>query len=208
MRLTLSFAPGKFGKRVFDVHQDSTFQELHDAIAESFNRGSWAHLFQFKYPIESHAYRTAGMKKADLLEWCQAFGVPTEGLKVPELKKRLGQNRNRLEQDEQRKMREFPMAGRQSTFFQTQKAFLVEDEKWCRDECYYDVKHVGSESTKLSDVMLAKDDVLSYVWDLGAHWPHVLLVESSRDATPEEAKTKVKLVMTNELSEPEEWAEE
>jgi hypothetical protein len=43
VRLTLSFAPGKFGKRVFDVHQESTFQELHEAICKSFNRGLGYH---------------------------------------------------------------------------------------------------------------------------------------------------------------------
>ena len=37
-----------------------------------------------------------------------------------------------------------------------------------------------------------------------ANWAHVMVVESSRDATPEEAEAKVKLVWTNNLSEPEE----
>ena len=89
------------------------------------------------------------------------------------------------------------------------KAFVVEDQsrpgydpKY--NESYDGVSHVGSMDTKLSDVMLAKDDLLEYVWDLGANWAHVMVVESSRDATPEEAEAKVKLVWTNNLSEPEE----
>ena len=60
--------------------------ELHEAICKSFNRGLGYHLYQFSYPIQSYAAKTTGMKKADVLEWCLAFGVPTEGLKVPEMK--------------------------------------------------------------------------------------------------------------------------
>ena len=89
------------------------------------------------------------------------------------------------------------------------KAFVVEDQSQPGydpkyHESYDGVSHVGSMDTKLSDVMLAKDDLLEYVWDLGANWAHVMVVESSRDATPEEAEAKVKLVWTNNLSEPEE----
>lgn len=107
MRLTLSFAPGKFGKRVFDVHQESTFQELHEAICKSFNRGLGYHLYQFSYPIQSYAAKTTGMKKADVLEWCLAFGVPTEGLKVPEMKARLSQIAKRLHADERDRQRAY-----------------------------------------------------------------------------------------------------
>ena len=213
MRLTLSFAPGKFGKRVFDVHQESTFQELHEAICKSFNRGLGYHLYQFSYPIQSYAAKTTGMKKADVLEWCLAFGVPTEGLKVPEMKARLSQIAKRLhadERDRQRAYERYLFRGDDddddAAPGSKMKAFVVDDQSspfYAPDE-YTDVTHVGSMDTKLSDVMLAKDDLLEYVWDLGANWAHVMVVESSRDATPEEAEAKVKLVWTNNLSEPEE----
>ena len=39
IRVTLPLAMGKYGKRVFDVHQEATFDELHEAICTSFNRG-------------------------------------------------------------------------------------------------------------------------------------------------------------------------
>ena len=213
VRLTLSFAPGKFGKRVFDVHQESTFQELHEAICKSFNRGLGYHLYQFSYPIQSYAAKTTGMKKADVLEWCLAFGVPTEGLKVPEMKARLSQIAKRLhadERDRQRAYERYLFRGDDddddAAPGSKMKAFVVDDQSspfYAPDE-YTDVTHVGSMDTKLSDVMLAKDDLLEYVWDLGANWAHVMVVESSRDATPEEAEAKVKLVWTNNLSEPEE----
>jgi hypothetical protein len=209
----LSFAPGKFGKRVFDVHQESTFQELHEAICKSFNRGLGYHLYQFSYPIQSYAAKTTGMKKADVLEWCLAFGVPTEGLKVPEMKARLSQIAKRLhadERDRQRAYERYLFRGDDddddAAPGSKMKAFVVDDQSspfYAPDE-YTDVTHVGSMDTKLSDVMLAKDDLLEYVWDLGANWAHVMVVESSRDATPEEAEAKVKLVWTNNLSEPEE----
>ena len=32
IRVTLPLAIGKYGKRVFDVHQEATFDELHEAI--------------------------------------------------------------------------------------------------------------------------------------------------------------------------------
>ena len=214
VRLTLSFAPGKFGKRVFDVHQESTFQELHEAICKSFNRGLGYHCYQFSYPIQSHAAKTTGMKKADLLEWCLAFGVPTEGLKVPEMKARLSQIGKRLHADERDRQRAYE----RSLFRRDDdddddaapgskiKAFVVDDQSspFYAPYEYSDVTHVGSMDTKLSDVMLAKDDLLEYLWDFGASWAHVMVVESSRDATPEEAEAKVKLVWTNNLSEPEE----
>ena len=214
MRLTLSFAPGKFGKRVFDVHQESTFQELHEAICKSFNRGLGYHLYQFSYPIQSYAAKTTGMKKADVLEWCLAFGVPTEGLKVPEMKARLSQIGKRLHADERDRQRAYERSlfrrddddDDDAAPRSKMKAFVVDDQSspfYAPDE-YTDVTHVGSMDTKLSDVMLAKDDLLEYVWDLGANWSHVMVVESSRDATPEEAEKKVKLVETNNLSEPEE----
>jgi hypothetical protein len=219
VRLTLSFAPGKFGKRVFDVHQESTFQELHEAICKSFNRGLGYHLYQFSYPIQSYAAKTTGMKKADVLEWCLAFGVPTEGLKVPEMKARLSQIEKRLHADERARQRAYERSlfrrddddddDDDAAPGSKMKAFVVEDQsrpgydpKY--NESYDGVSHVGSMDTKLSDVMLAKDDLLEYVWDLGANWAHVMVVESSRDATPEEAEAKVKLVWTNNLSEPEE----
>jgi hypothetical protein len=88
------------------------------------------------------------------------------------------------------------------------KAFVVDDQSspiYPPDmNEFSEVTHVGSKATKLSDVMLAKDDLLEYLWDFGASWAHVMVVESSRDATPEEAEAKVKLVWTNNLSEPEE----
>ena len=217
MRLTLSFAPGKFGKRVFDVHQESTFQELHEAICKSFNRGLGYHLFQFSYPIQSYAAKTTGMKKADLLEWCLAFGVPTEGLKVPEMKARLSQIGKRLHADERDRQRAYERSlfrrdddddDDDAAPGSKMKAFVVDDQSspfYPPDmNEFSEVTHVGSKATKLSDVMLAKDDLLEYLWDFGASWAHVMVVESSRDATPEEAEAKVKLVWTNNLSEPEE----
>ena len=69
IRVTLPLAIGKYGKRVFDVHQEATFDELHEVICTSFNRGLGYHLCQFRYPIDPWLARPTCMKKADLLEW-------------------------------------------------------------------------------------------------------------------------------------------
>ena len=203
--MTLPLAIGKYGKRVFDVHQEATFDELHEVICTSFNRGLGYHLCQFRYPIDPWLARPTGMKKADLLEWCLAFGVPTEGLKVPEMKSRLSAIAQRLEDEQRQRYREWEFNDDAAPGSKKMKSFVVEDEThgFGVSESF-EIKHVGSMDTKLSDVMLAKDDLLEYVWDLGANWAHVMVVESSRDATPEEAEAKVKLVWTNNLSEPEE----
>ena len=205
IRVTLPLAIGKYGKRVFDVHQEATFDELHEVICTSFNRGLGYHLCQFRYPIDPWLARPTGMKKADLLEWCLAFGVPTEGLKVPEMKSRLSAIAQRLEDEQRQRYREWEFNDDAAPGSKKMKSFVVEDEThgFGVGECF-EIKHVGSKKTKLSDVMLANGDLLEYIWDLGANWSHVMVVESSRDATPEEAEKKVKLVETNNLSEPEE----
>ena len=160
---------------------------------------------QFRYPIDPWLARPTGMKKADLLEWCLAFGVPTEGLKVPEMKSRLSAIAQRLEDEQRQRYREWEFNDDAAPGSKKMKSFVVEDEThgFGVSESF-EIKHVGSKKTKLSDVMLANGDLLEYIWDLGANWSHVMVVESSRDATPEEAEKKVKLVETNNLSEPEE----
>lgn len=170
IRVTLPLAMGKYGKRVFDVHQEATFDELHEAICTSFNRGLGYHLCQFRYPIDSYFARPTGMKKADLLEWCLAFGVPTEGLKVPEMKSRLSAISKRLEDEQRQRYREWEFNGDAAPGSKKLKSFVVEDETHGYGVSEgFENKHVGSQKTKLSDVMLAKGDLLEYIWERAAH---------------------------------------
>ena len=195
---------GKYGKRVFDVHQEATFDELHEAICTSFNRGLGYHLCQFRYPIDSYFARPTGMKKADLLEWCLAFGVPTEGLKVPEMKSRLSAISKRLEDEQRQRYREWEFNGDAAPGSKKLKSFVVEDETHGYGVSEgFENKHVGSQKTKLSDVMLAKGDLLEYIWDLGANWSHVMVVESSRDATRQDwdAREEARARSFNQYSE-------
>ena len=41
-----------------------------------------------------------------------------------------------------------------------------------------------------------------YTWDLGANWGHVVYLESNRNATEAGNTHKVKLVESNDVSEP------
>jgi hypothetical protein len=64
----------KFGKRVFDVHENAVFTALDDAIAKTFNREPGSHMSDFRYPLPSHVLKPEGLKKRDLEDLCGGCG--------------------------------------------------------------------------------------------------------------------------------------
>ena len=109
-----------------------------------------------------------------MLEWCLAFGVPTEGLKVPEMKAWVSP---RFRRGCSRRTERRRLHGARAPLFRRDddddddddaapgskmKAFVVEDQSQPGydpkyHECTTASRTSGLVDTKLSDVMLAKD---------------------------------------------------
>jgi hypothetical protein len=94
--------PSHSGTRLFDMPESASLHDLHLQICEAFNRDPTAHLFAYEYPLPVHAVAMHGPSgpktdKDTVTFLCNACGVPTEGAKLPDLKKSLNAVRKDLE---------------------------------------------------------------------------------------------------------------
>lgn len=204
VRVTL---PSWQGVRVFDIHETASFHEIHEAIAEAFDREPYAHLFEFHYPLpasvaERHGPNGRLTDKATMVFLCKACCLPTDGLKLPELKKALSDVKQSLERRKKSIFREIfqdddDARGRE-------KAFSVEDDTYPLGESY-EVPSVGSNHTKLKDANLRPGDLVHYIWDLGSPWHHIVAIANTRNATAQDAEKGIQLIENNGYAEPPDW---
>lgn len=197
--------PSHSGTRLFDMPESASLHDLHLQICEAFNRDPTAHLFAYEYPLPVHAVAMHGPSgpktdKDTVIFLCNACGVPTEGVKLPDLKKSL----NAVRKDLEKKQRATFMGMFGEDENAPLKAFHVEDDKYMSNDEYDEFPTFGSRKTKLSDVKLKPGDLLYYEWDRGSSWSHIVAIESNRNATAQDDGKGIQLIESNGLSEPEE----
>lgn len=202
VRVTL---PSYSGVRLFDMPESASFHDLHLQICEAFNRDPTAHLFIFDYPLPPNyvaMYGPSGPKtdKNTVTFLCNACCVPTEGVKLPDLKKSLSAVKKELEQ----KQRELWRGTFDVDENAKPKAFHVEDDNYMANDDYCEFPSFGSRKAKLSDVKLKPGDLVYYEWDRGSPWSHIVAIESKRNATAQDDGKGIQLIESNGLSEPEE----
>lgn len=200
VRVTL---PSYRGFRVFDVPESASFRELHLHIGEAFNREPDSHCYRFEHPLPTQVVGLYGPKgpktdKASVTFLCKACCVPTEGLKLPELKRSLSAVKKGLNAQFEAVSRSYLRWDRLRP--DEIQAYRVEDQ--LHDGPFAPYLRFGSRETKLR--FLKPGDLLEYVWDLGVGWRHIVAVESTRNATPQDARKGIQLVESNGISEPPE----
>jgi uncharacterized protein YegP (UPF0339 family) len=200
VRVTL---PSYLGFRVFDVPEFASLHELHLHIGEAFNRDPDSHCYIFEHPLPAHVvglYSPKGPKtdKASVTFLCKACCVPTEGLKLPELKRAL----SAVKKDLNAKHEAICVSWARFDRLRPGEiqAYRVEDENQMHDRPLAPYKRFGSRETKMR--FLKPGDLLKYEFDFGASWQHIVAVESARYATPQDARKGIQLVESNGLSEP------
>lgn len=200
VRVTL---PSYLGFRVFDVPESASLHELHLHIGRAFNRDPDSHGYKYEHPLPTWTVGLYGPKgpktdKASVTFLCKACCVPTEGLKLPELKRSLSAVKKDLAAQFESVSQSYLRWGGCRPG-ETQ-AYYVEDDKWGLGGPVAPYMLYGSRETKLR--FLKPGDLLQYLWDFGADWRHIVAVESARDATPQDARKGIQLVESNGISEP------
>ena len=244
--------------RVFEVPADCTVYDWHKAICASMERDVHSHTFQLEWPapyFDVELFPQA--KKAYIERLCQAVGVPSDGLKVVEMRRKISGIRQKLKSDfeargdeqillihermgaKARKKRTYPGhfysygdgafdgsdsddsddSGDWAMSSRSQQSNLriVVHEGWPdvgsdvkgglmrmnedwfeRMPCDPGEAHVTSRKTTFGSLNLRVGELLTYTWDLGDNWKHLVVIEDiTRAGGPsgsQHAVTAVKLV--------------